>query len=172
MPPSYKLTTPATNTLQRRQLAWGAAWRIAAWGIGMGAVLGGITGGMVFVGNGGYLLPLGLLSGVVAGGVLGLLEGVIIGSMLAIHMTRSVLVAPNGYQALAGRMSLTGVAIVYLLLSFGVLAVAGRPLDWAGASCIPFLVDAGAAWIASVRVAAWMERAMEAHANAVGKSQV
>lgn len=171
MPPSHKLTTYTTDTWQRRQLAWGAAWRITAWGVALGALLGSIVGGAVFIGNGG-LIPLGLLSGVIAGGALGLLEGIIIGSMLAMHVMRSRVVAPAGYQALAGQLSLTGVAIVYIVLSITILAVAGRPLDWAGASCLPLLVNVGAAWIASGRVALWMERTTEAHENAAGISSL
>lgn len=171
MPPSHKLTTYTTDTRQRRQLAWGAAWRITAWGVALGALLGSIAGGAAFIGNGG-LIPLGLLSGFVAGGALGLLEGIIIGSTIAMHVMRSRVVAPAGYQALVGQTSLTGVTIVYIVLSITILAVAGRPLDWAGASCLPLLINAGAAWIASGRVAAWMEGTTQAHETAAGISSM
>lgn len=173
MPPSYKLTAEADYTTHLRQLAWGAAWRITAWGVGLGAALGGIIGGVLFLssviggssGNGGIaVLAAGALFGAAMGGVLGLLEGMLIGGVLATNINRSRQLTPDKYMLVAGQASLAGVAIMYVLLTIGVTtAIAGDLLSWLGGSCLPLLVNAGAAWLASTRVATWMVSATEAY---------
>lgn len=168
MPPSYKLASHTTNASQRRELAWGAAWRITAWGGCMGAVLGGIFGGVLLSGNGGSLVEVGLLAGAVAGSALGLVEGVIIGVVLALLIRRTPRMRVEDYQTMARRAGITGVAIVCLLLVIWAVTATGasNPLDWLVGSSILFLLNAAAAWAAGTRVAAWMVRATEAHASA------
>jgi hypothetical protein len=145
------------------RLVWGIIWRMVIWGVGGGAVLGGLYATVLFLASSAsYLLPTGLLFGAVVGGIFGLALGLVDGPVLA-AITYFAFRDPLNVRRYRITMGVISVAIFGLGTLLGCVAFWGsllsQPSDlapWLWAAVVPTLIAVGAAWWVSGRLARWV----------------
>src|SRR2546430_1639076 len=133
------------------QVSWGIIWRMVAWGLGTGIMLGGIYGAVV-------AFIVGLLYGAIVGGIAGLLLGLVDGIVMALitSLAFSPITNSNVYRITMGIS-----CVLTPIFSIALLSISGwgfvnpfrsiwtQGIYWEG--LIPEVIAISASVLASVK---------------------
>lgn len=153
--------------MRKLVLVWGITWRMLAWGVISGATLGcayGLVVGLVVQimadTPSQYVLAgpfVGFLVGGTLGLVLGLLDGLALSAITQFALNRSENL--THYHAIVYRVNLLLTASGALLGFTGFSILLGGPtIWWLVYTLIPTVIATGIAWLASIKVATWVEQ--------------
>ncbi len=150
--------------MQALRLSWGIVWRMIAWGMCLGEILGAVYVTVVFVIGGSWLAPVGFLAGLAFDGLLGFFLGLVDGLVLAAvtHLTFRPRSNEQLYLAFLG-------AISAFIAGAGALVLEGLNQSWPFDSeigsiawiiyvFVPVLIATGAGWWVSRPLAAWVKQ--------------
>jgi hypothetical protein len=140
------------------RLAFGIIFRMAGWGIILGAMLGGLSGFLLGAASPTFILVF--IIGALAGGASGLILGLATGCTLVLFSVHGMPTDGKGYLRIARAISIFWIIIGAIAIGL-LLHLRPEDLPVYAIIIVPGSIAAGAAWWACAKVVTWVEQELQ-----------